>query len=210
MGQSRAYLVFGLDVTTHNIVGTDFDPKGKQIGNQEIENWIATQLSPRIDFSIHELNTEKGKVILFIIDSAGNTPVKFKGISYIRVGSYKKHLSDHPERERKIWQNTHHACFETKIAKYGVSDEEVLQLLDYPIVFKLLNIPLPENRSGILDKLSEEYLIIKRPSCYDITNLGAILFASKLDDFITLRRKSIRLIFYKGSYVCTKNNASNE
>ena len=199
MGQSRAYLVFGLDDTTHNIVGTDFDPKEKQIGNQEIENWIATQLSPRIDFSIHELNTEKGKVILFIIDSAGNTPVKFKGISYIRVGSYKKHLSDHPERERKIWQNTHHACFETKIAKYGVSDEEVLQLLDYPIVFKLLNIPLPENRSGILDKLSEEYLIIKRPSCYDITNLGAILFASKLDDFITLRRKSIRLIFYKGN-----------
>ena len=199
MGQSRAYLAFGLDDTTHNIVGTDFDPKEKRIGNQEIENWIATQLSPRIDFSIHELNTEKGKVVIFIIDSAGNTPVKFKGISYIRVGSYKKSLSDHPERERKIWQNTHHACFETKIAKSGVSEEEVLQLIDYPIVFKLLNIPLPENRNGILDKLNEEHIIIKRPSCYDITNLGAILFATKLDDFITLKRKSIRLIFYKGN-----------
>ena len=55
--------------------------------------------------------------------------------------------------------------FETKIAKYGVSDEEVLQLLDYPIVFKLLNIPLPENRNGILDKLNEEHIII--PSYYN-------------------------------------------
>lgn len=97
MGQSRAYLVFGLDDKTHNIVRTDFDYRKEKIGNQEIENWIATQLSPRIDFNVHELNTEKGKVVIFIIDSAGNTPVKFKGISYIRVGSYKKLLSDHPE-----------------------------------------------------------------------------------------------------------------
>lgn len=199
MGQSRAYLVFGLDDKTHNIVGTDFDYRKEKIGNQEIENWIATQLSPRIDFNVHELNTEKGKVVIFIIDSAGNTPVKFKGISYIRVGSYKKLLSDHPERERKIWQNTYHACFESKIAKSGVNDDDVLQLLDYPVVFKLLNIPLPENRKGILDKLIEEQLIIKRPSCYDITNMGAILFATKLDDFIALKRKSIRLIFYKGN-----------
>lgn len=60
MGQSRAYLVFGLDDKTHNIVGTDFDYRKEKIGNQEIENWIATQLSPRIDFNVHELNTEKG------------------------------------------------------------------------------------------------------------------------------------------------------
>ena len=34
-----------------------------------------------------------------MIDSAGNTPVKFKGT---RVGTYKKTLADYPERERKM------------------------------------------------------------------------------------------------------------
>jgi Predicted transcriptional regulator containing an HTH domain and an uncharacterized domain shared with the mammalian protein Schlafen len=117
MGQSKGYLVFGMNDVTHSIVGTAFEPKLEKIGNQEIENWIATQLSPRIDFSIHETIIREKRIVLFVIDSAGNTPVKFKGTAYIRVGSYKKNLSDHPERERKIWQNTHNSSFETKIAR---------------------------------------------------------------------------------------------
>lgn len=198
MGQPRAYLAFGLNDETHVIEGTDFNPRNYKIGNQELENWIATQLSPRIDFSFHELNSNLGRVVITIIDSAGNTPVKFKGNSYIRVGSYKKLLADHPERERKIWQNTLHSSFETKIAKSGVSEDQVLSLIDYPTAFRLLDIPLPENRVAIIEKLQEEQFVVKRPSCYDITNLGAILFASNLNDFISLQRKSVRLIFYKG------------
>lgn len=198
MGQSRGYLAFGLEDGTHRIVGTDIDPKTMKIGNQELENWIATQLSPRIDFSFNELDTPEGRVVIAVIDSAGNTPVKFRGTSYIRVGSYKKPLSEHPERERKIWQNTHHSCFETKIAKSGVEEDEVLRLIDYPSAFRLLGIPLPDNRTAIIDKLCEENIVVKRPSCYDITNLGAILFANSLTEFVSLKRKAVRLIFYKG------------
>lgn len=150
MGQSKGYIVWGLNDDTHEILGTTFDPIKEKIGNQELENWIATQLSPRIDFSFEELHTPKGKVVIAIIDSAGNTPVKFRGISYIRVGSYKKPLSEHPERERKIWQNTHHSCFETKIAMVGATEDEVLNLLDYTVAFRLLGIPLPDNRKAIL------------------------------------------------------------
>lgn len=199
MGQSRGYLAIGLNDNTHEVEGTDFDPKKAKVGNQEVENWIATQLSPRVDFTIEELKTAEGRVVIFVIDSAGNTPVKFRGVSYIRVGTYKKPLSEHPERERKIWQNTHHSCFETKVAMMSVSEEDVLRKIDYPAAFRLLNIPLPENRAAILEKLMEENLILKRPSCYDITNLGAILFATKLDDFITLKRKAIRVVFYKNN-----------
>lgn len=199
MGQSNGYLAFGIDDISHTLIGTSFNPKERKIGNQEIENWIATQLSPRIDFSIHEIEIQGKHLVVFIIDSAGNTPVKFKGTAYIRVGSYKKNLSDHPERERKIWQNTHNSCFETKIAKSGVNADEVLSLIDYPTTFKLLKIPLPENKDAILKKLEEEKIICKRPSCYDITNLGVILFASDLKLFSSLSRKSVRVIFYKGN-----------
>lgn len=197
IGQSRGYLVIGLDDATHKVLGTNFNPKSEKIGNQELENWIATQLSPRVDFSIEELTLPEGKVVLFIIDSAGNTPVKFRGTSYIRVGTYKKPLSEHPERERKIWQNTHHSCFETKLAFVGATEDEVLNMLDYSTAFRMLDIPLPDNRKAIFDKLQEEQFVVKRPTCYDITNLGAILFANKLSDFIGLKRKAIRLIYYK-------------
>ena len=199
MGMSKGYLVFGMNDATHAITGTAFNPMLEKIGNQEVENWIATQLSPRIDFSMYEITINEKRVVLFIIDSAGNTPVKFRGTAYIRVGSYKKHLADHTERERKIWQNTHNSSFETKTALSGISADEVLMFIDYPSAFRLLKIPLPENKAGILDKLAEEKIIQKRAASYDVTNLGAILFASDLKYFNTLSRKAVRIIFYKGN-----------
>ena len=197
MGQSKGYLVFGMNDKTYAIVGTTYRPKDEKIGNQEIENWIATQLSPRIDFVIHETTVNEKRIAMFIVDSAGNTPVKFKGTAWIRVGSYKKKLSDHPERERKIWQNTHNSTFENRLALMGISADEVLTVIDYPSVFRLLKMPLPENKSGILEKLTEEKIINKRASSYDVTNLGAILFASDLKHFSTLSRKAPRVIFYR-------------
>ena len=95
MGQSRGYLVFGIQDGTHTIVGTTYKPKQEKVGNEEIENWLATQLSPRIDFLIQETTINDKRIVLFIIDSAGNTPVKFKGTAWIRVGSIKKKLADH-------------------------------------------------------------------------------------------------------------------
>lgn len=199
MGQSRGYLAYGIEDETHTIVGTDFQPKNEKIGNEELENWLAVHLAPRIDFSINEITIEGKRIVLFVIDSAGNTPVKFNGTAYIRVGSYKKKLSDHPERERKIWQNTKSGYFETKTALGGVSADEVLSLIDYPSFFRMMEIPLPENKSAILEKLAEEKIIIKRQTCYDITNLGGILFAANLNNFDNLSRKAVRVIFYKGS-----------
>lgn len=199
MGQSRGYLAYGIDDSSHAIVGTDFRPQREKIGNEELENWIAIHLSPRIDFSINEITIEGKHIVLFVIDSAGNTPVKFDGTAYIRVGSYKKKLADHPERERKIWQNTKSGYFETKTALGGVSADEVLSLIDYPSFFRLMDIPLPENKNAIIEKLSEEKVIVKRQTCYDITNLGGILFATNLNNFDSLSRKAIRVIFYKGN-----------
>lgn len=64
MGQSRGYMAWGLDNDTHKIVGTSFNPKEVKIGNQELENWIATQLSPRIDFSFREVLSLKEESLL--------------------------------------------------------------------------------------------------------------------------------------------------
>jgi predicted HTH transcriptional regulator len=52
--QPYGYLVFGVDDSTHKVIGTDFRPhiaKGK--GNEGLEPWLARQLAPRVDFRMH-------------------------------------------------------------------------------------------------------------------------------------------------------------
>lgn len=97
------YLIFGIEDKTHNVVGTKFKPKKEKIGNEELENWLAIQLVPRIDFRIYEFEYNNLFIVMFEIDAAKDIPIKFKGVAYIRIGSIKKKLADFPEKERKIW-----------------------------------------------------------------------------------------------------------
>ena len=159
---------------------------------------MATQLEPKIDFKIIESKINEKSIVLFQIDATLNRPVAFKGISYIRVGSYKKKLKDHPEKESKIWQKVKNIVFEKEYAIRNISADKVLKLLNYPKLFRLLHIHIPPNINAILEKLEEEKLIFKRIGKYHITNLGAILFANNLDDFEELKRKVPRVITYKG------------
>jgi len=83
------------------------------------------------------------------------------------------------------------------MAAERVSGEEVLKLLDYPAFFDLLKLPLPESRAGILEALANDSLIAPcEASGWDITNLGAILLAKRIDSFTALKRKPIRVIQY--------------
>ncbi len=50
------YIIWGIEDQTKKIVGTDFKPRNETVKGQELENWLATNLSPRIDFEIHEFN----------------------------------------------------------------------------------------------------------------------------------------------------------
>jgi len=102
--KQKGYLAFGIENKTHAVTGTSFRPSRTKIGNEELENWLAIQLEPRIDFILHEFQQHGRHIVLLETDATYNIPVKFKGTAYIRVGSYKKKLSDHPEKERKIWQ----------------------------------------------------------------------------------------------------------
>jgi len=193
-----AYLIFGIEDETHKLVGTSFQPRKEKVGNQELENWIVTQLEPKIDLKIIEETINDKKVVMFQIETSQNRPVAFRGIEYIRIGTYKKKLKEHPEKERKIWQKAKNISFELEFATTNISSDEVLKLLDYPSIFKLLTIPLPLNKNGILAKLEEEKIIVKKLSKYRITNIGALLFANDLNDFELLERKALRVIIYNG------------
>jgi predicted HTH transcriptional regulator len=194
------YMIWGIDDATHKISGTIFKPHQSKKGNQELESWLEMHLSPRINFKIHEFTYNEIPIVLFEIPCASHRPVSFKGIEYIRIGSYKKSLKEFPEKERQLWNIFERLPFELQVAKPNVTSDEVLKLIDYPAYFDLTNQPLPDNKEGILDKLSSERMINKKHgSTYDITNLGGIIFAKDLNSFDRLARKAIRVIVYKNS-----------
>ncbi|ALS77214.1 transcriptional regulator [Planococcus kocurii] len=195
--QKFGYLVYGIN-DDQEVVGTAFKPSATKHKQQELESWLSIKLSPKTDFEFFEFDYNGFELAIIKIDAAISRPISFDGTAYIRVGSYKNNLSHYPDKERKIWTKTNNQPFEELEALGSLNEDEVLKLLDYPSYFSLLNVSLPTDKYGILKKFEEEKLIEKVGKSYNVTNLGAILFAKDLTNFPKLIRKAIRVIIYKG------------
>ncbi len=200
VGKAFAYLVWGVRDEDHTVVGTTFDPHVARVGNEELESWLLRLLEPKIDFRFFTAELDGRRIVLLEIARAARRPVRFSGQEFIRVGTYKKKLKDFPEKERALWRIFDRTPFEDGITQERATDDDVLRLLDYPAYFDLLERPLPADRDGILAALAEDRLIRRgEAGGWDITNLGAILFAKRLEAFHTLRRKAMRVIQYRGT-----------
>ncbi|WP_245832457.1 RNA-binding domain-containing protein [Massilibacteroides vaginae] len=195
--QRFGYLVFGIEDESHIIKGTTFSARRHKKGNEELENWLANRLNPRIDFSIYEFEyDEKRHITMFVIPAAKTQPVEFLHISYIRVGSITRKLSEFPEKQAKIWKKET-TPFEKEIAKDDLVAADISKYLSTETYFDLMRIPYPSTQQGVIDKFLEEKLIVKSKG-YAITKLGALLFAKDLKEFDSIARKAIRVIVYKG------------
>jgi len=200
VGKASAYVVWGVNDDEHVVVGTQFSPRAAKVGNEELENWLLRALRPKIHFRFFEVQVDGLPVVLLEIERAFRQPVQFNGNEFVRVGSYKKRLKDFPEKERALWRLFDTTPFESGVAAERVCDEDVLKLLDYPAYFDLLKRPLPDSRAGILEALADDRLIAPcEAGGWDLSNLGAILLAKRIDSFSALRRKSIRVIQYRGN-----------
>ena len=199
-GKPHAYMLWGVENGTHAVAGTSFSPTATRKGNEPLETWLLRLLNPRIDFRFHEVMAGDRRVVLLEIERASRHPVAFEGIEFIRVGSTTRKLKDHPEKERTLWRLFDRVSFEDGVAAGRVSGEDVLNMLACAAYFDLLGTPLPDGRAAILDALRRDRLIA---SCeaggFDITNLGAILFAKDLGGFPRLGRKAMRVIRYRGA-----------
>ena len=197
--RETGYVLYGIHNTTHEIVGSEFYPKLAKVGNEELENWLLTQLTPRIDFRFVDVETDEGHVVVIEIPAARIQPTAFKGTEFIRVGSYKKKLKDFPEKERKLWRSFEIRPYETLPAKENVDAGTITKLLDTGAFYTLMQLPIPSTRDGIIyDFLEYGFLKQMDNGNYAITNMGALLFAKRLTDFDSLRRKQVRVVVYRG------------
>ncbi len=198
LDSKNAYLVFGIS-DKKNIVGTKFSPKKEKVGNEFLESWLNQMLSPKINIEIFEKQINDKNIVIFKISPAIIQPIKFQNISYIRIGSATRKLSDFPEKERKVWQNIDKKSFGKGIAMENLTASEVLDVLDYSKFFSITKQELPTKTSKFAEKMAEHNLVKKNfENDFDVTNLGGILFAKDLSKFTTLKRKAARVVIYKG------------
>jgi predicted HTH transcriptional regulator len=199
-GQETGFLVWGVQNDDHAVVGTKFRPDSAKIGNEDLAPWLLRMLSPQVDFSFHSVEVDGKALVILRVDAASKHPVKFKNNEYIRIGSYKKPLNQHPDHQRRLWQVLDAYSFEVGTAAADLSVADVVQLLDYPAFFSLHKSPLPENRSSIIEALEGARLISHNvEDQWRVTNAGALLYARDLNDFPKLARKAPRVIHYKGT-----------
>lgn len=102
--QPRGYLVFGIDDTTHDVVGTHFDPYAtKAKGNQDLLPWLGALLLPNPGVDVYTVDHPAGRVVMLAVGAARGEPVAFYGTAYVRVGASKTELRKHPEKARALW-----------------------------------------------------------------------------------------------------------
>ena len=203
----RGYIIWGVNNTTHEFVGTKFKPNSMKIrnkdgkaSNEELPIWLAKHIKPSPRLDIRELSINNHKIVVFIISSNPLNLSKFHGNAYIRIGANTRSLDEFPTIEKEVWSKILAREFETVSAKTNLSRAEVESLLDFDTFYTMRQNRVRVERD-VLFKEAIKCGMIKdnHDTTFDITNLGALLYAKKLEDFSHLSNKSIRVITYRGS-----------
>jgi ATP-dependent DNA helicase RecG len=162
----------------------------------DIKNKIFEKLHFRVQVCV--LLHKKGRVLVFDIPSRPKgTPLQLDGRYLMRVGESMSSMS--PDQLKKIISEGDDD-FLLQVAKTGLSGDDIINLLDTQIFYNLLETPYPKTREGVLEKFINEKLIRskKKDTVFEITNLGAVLFARDLRNFESVERKAPRIIVYTG------------
>ena len=101
-GQEFAYLIWGVNDDTHEILGTNFKFH-VNVKGEPFQHFLARQLTPEVAFEFQELMIQGKRVVVLIIPAAHKAPTAFNGIRFIRIGSSKENIMKYPERESQLF-----------------------------------------------------------------------------------------------------------
>ena len=199
LGIPTAYMVWGIDDETHEVVGSSFRHRLEKKGNEELENWLHHQLTENASFEFSEAEIAGKHVTVLMVQAAFYHTVDFERVPYIRVGSYTKKLREYPAIESEVWDRITKSDFESVTARGGLPLLDALALLDFPKYFDLLGMPMPQSQGEVARYLCDDEILARQDDGrYAVTNLGALLLARRLRDFPSVARKALRLVQYEG------------
>lgn len=197
MDRENAYMVWGIDDKTHDIVGTEYTRFSRLKGNEEISSFLRRSLSPNAHYVFEDCVIDGKVAVILTIERAYRVPVTFNNNPYIRIGSYTKPLKDVPDLQVQLWKKLAETDFELLKAKTDLSVTEVISMLDFSNYFLFQGQSGNNSPEVVLNYALSDDLIVKQDNgLYAVTNLGALLFAKNIREFPSVRDKRLRIIVY--------------
>jgi len=130
-GSVHGYLVWGVDNSTHEIVGTDFDPDVVLAEkNQPLRLWLKLVVKPQIEYEFFAFQVEGRRIVILETEAAYRQPVTFRGNAYVRVGSALTELSKEPKIAETIYRTIGHD-WSSEILRGETLDSLDREALDY-------------------------------------------------------------------------------
>lgn len=196
----RAYIVWGIENGTKKRLGTEVRLKKERKGNENLENWLAHTIEPRLMMEFMDFEDSGKQFSILAFEPTYERPVKFSGNEYIRIGENVRRLRDHPEHERALWLATGRRRFESAVASPHQTSDEVADKLTLDSYYRLKGEPVPKNQDEVMRRYAQLGAIREdMEGGFEITNLGALLFASDISAFPSISTKAVRVIKYAGT-----------
>jgi predicted HTH transcriptional regulator len=193
------FMVFGIEDSTAKIIGISRSEADDIV--RRLANLCREGVDPLVSID-HAIEEFKGVPLLLVfIRESAVKPVHsaHKSIedSFIRSGGTTRKASR--QEVGGLLLNSKTPVFEELHASKLKNQVEVMTLLDYASIYKLLRKPVPTNADEIMYWLVQEKMIVDVDGQgYYITNFGALAAAQSLNEFDSLARKSVRVIKYEG------------
>lgn len=193
------FFAFGID-NNGEITGvskTQIDTITHQIGQIALNN-----LSESITIDYIVISRDSKPILLLHVPESNFKPVYLRGKSI--WDSYKRSAGQTVKMSindvKSLIALSQGLTFEEQIAHQGIDADTIIRMIDFDSYYQLLDRRLPSNTAGIIEGLVNDNILqsLSR-GLWNITNLGAILFARDISLFKNLKRKAVRLIQYTGT-----------
>lgn len=191
-------LVYGV----HND-GTCFDMEKEKIDEiiQTLGNIARNNLMPPVSIEHAVIEFENHALLFVYIPEHRDKPVYLRGediySTYYRSAGATVKM---PKEQVKVLIATSKGItFEEQIAKDNLTKHDVLNLLDYKALYRLLDKNIPQAEDSIIECLESYKLCTSMDEYWGVTNLGAILFANELKYFSGLVGREVIVRKYVGT-----------
>ncbi len=190
------------------VFGVNNDATFSQMSREQIEqivirldNIAQNRMCSPVQIEHAVMEYEGHALLFFHIPEYREKPMHLRGTDiydcYTRSAGHTVRMSR--QQVRHAIADSEGIAFEERIAKHCLSNDEVLALLNYRKLFELLERKLPSTTEGILGFMEELGICLQESNGYNITNLGALLFANSLTDFDGVKERSVTIRRYAGN-----------
>lgn len=204
-GVANAYMVWGIQDATHEIVGTAFSPADQKVNGQELGSWLSQHVDPRPSFTFSYIEVDGKQLVLLCVPASRQVPTtaytekKAAPRAYIRIGSSTKPLDDFPEHQRDLWRKLVSSSAENAIVMDSLTPDEINQVLDLPAYFEFVGDKEKRTVEKSVATMHQSGLLVKSgPGLYGIPRYTALLAARETTTFAMLGNTDIRVIVYDG------------